>query len=108
MAGTLGIDAQLPDHVVYHLLHPLASEGFEFIQEGALVVVGAILLAELAGNEVEHDSLVHLRAIVVVVEQEIADFRAADALSGRREEDEDKDAREECECDFAHFVVKIL
>ena len=87
MAGTIGVDAELPDHVGDHLLHPLASESFELVQEGAFVVLGAAVLAELAGNEVEHDALVHLGAIVVVVYQDAADFRAADGLGGGGEED---------------------
>ena len=90
VAGALGVNAQLSDDVVDHLLDPVAPEEFEGVQEGALVVLRAVLLAEVAGDEVQHDALVHLGAVVVVVEQDVAHFRAADAVDGGGEGYEDK------------------
>lgn len=80
MAGRLCIDAQLPDHKVDHLVDPLSPEGLEAVEEAISVEAGALLLAELAGHEVEDDLPVHLRAVVVVLHEEVSHLRAADCL----------------------------
>lgn len=78
MAGTLIIDAQLTDHEVHHLVHPLPSKGLELIQHHSITGLGTVPLALLAGHEVQDDALVHLRAVVVVVHQQVVEG-AADA-----------------------------
>lgn len=71
MAGRFCVDAQLPDHEVDHLVDPFASEGLEAVEEAISVEAGALLLAELAGHEVEDDLPVHLRAVIVVFHEEV-------------------------------------
>lgn len=58
LAGILGVNSQLRNYQVYHILHPDSAEPFEGIQQlllaDALAPVGAFLSQKLPDDSLDH------------------------------------------------------
>lgn len=62
-----GIEIELPNHKVDHLLHPCSPERFETVQQCALGEASAPSDALLSLDVVSDDLAVHLGAVIVVL-----------------------------------------